>query len=58
MTGPRSGGSGKSERPGQPAGGTPTAGPVGSRGFEMDAPLFVISVAAALSGMRGEAVGW
>src|SRR3954466_10005998 len=54
MTGPRSGGGGKSERPGEPAGGTPSAGPVGSHGFELDAPLFVISVAAQLAGMHAQ----
>ena len=55
MTGPRRGGS---ERDGPTAGGAAgrPAGPapVGSRGFEMDAPLFVISVAAQLAGMHAQ----
>src|SRR6476469_2877389 len=56
MTGPRSGRprpdgtGGRPDLTGQPAG----AGPVGSRGFEMDAPLYVISVAAQLAGMHAQ----
>src|SRR6476469_4359423 len=56
MTGPRSGRprpdgtGGRPDLTGQPAG----AGPVGSHGFEMDAPLFVISVAAQLAGMHAQ----
>lgn len=41
---------GRPAGPGQPG----AAGPGGSRGFEMDAPLFVISVAAQLAGMHAQ----
>jgi MerR family transcriptional regulator/heat shock protein HspR len=60
-SGTRSGGgsaagtpSGGSASRGHPAGGGPSAGQQGSRGFEMDAPLFVISVAAQLAGMHAQ----
>ena len=41
---------GRQAGPGQPG----ATGPGGSRGFEMDAPLFVISVAAQLAGMHAQ----
>jgi MerR family transcriptional regulator/heat shock protein HspR len=57
MTGPRGGrapdGTPPGGRPGL-AGGPAGSGPVGSHGFEMDAPLFVISVAAQLAGMHAQ----
>ena len=45
--------SGGPEKSGQ-AGPVGSHGPIGSRGFEMDAPLFVISVAAQLAGMHAQ----
>ena len=64
MTGPRAGGDrSPGRRPaagaGNPAGPPQPGGPAdaarpGSRGFEMDAPLFVISVAAQLAGMHAQ----
>ncbi len=59
MTGPQ-GGRPRPDGPplagGRPGvgGGPAGSGPVGSHGFEMDAPLFVISVAAQLAGMHAQ----
>lgn len=67
MTGPRSGGERPAGRrpaadrsnpqppaAGDRAGASGSPGVPGSRGFEMDAPLFVISVAAQLAGMHAQ----
>jgi len=59
MTEPRSGRARPDGAPaaaGRPDSGHPAAaaGPIGSHGFEMDAPLFVISVAAQLAGMHAQ----